>query len=185
MWTETFHCFIDEATFLAACDVAGWARGPDGKPMPPQGVSLDVLGTLTAPPTMGPNSTPMAGAIIDPGFHVNMARHCQSVPAPFQASVITPATPHRVLSLPVLAPATAPVPGHIPAWKGKAALRETGLLESVEAAVQAAGGRVQDAWEGAATWDRGSEFLGDLAGALGLSAGQVDQVFMEAEAMRG
>ena len=58
------------------------------------------------------------------------------------------------------------------------------MLGGVEAAVQAAGGRVRDAWDGAATWDRSSEFLGDLAGALGLSAGQVDQMFREAEAMR-
>ena len=152
--------------------------------MPPQGVSLDVLGTLTAPPTMGPNSTPMAGAIIDPGFHVNMARHCQSVPAPFQASVITPATPHRVLSLPVLAPATAPVPGHIPAWKGKAALRETGLLESVEAAVQAAGGRVQDAWAGASEWSRDSDFLLSLAAGLGLPKQQIDAMFCAADAIQ-
>ena len=36
MWTETFHRFADEAAFLAACDAAGWARGPDGKASPPQ-----------------------------------------------------------------------------------------------------------------------------------------------------
>ena len=31
MWTETYHRFVDEAAFLAACDAAGWARGSDGK----------------------------------------------------------------------------------------------------------------------------------------------------------
>ena len=77
------------------------------------------------------------------------------------------------------------MPTSVPAWKGKAVLREAGLLESVEAAVQAAGGRVRDAWDGAATWDRSSEFLGDLAAALGLSAGQVDQMFREADGIRG
>ena len=40
----------------------------------------------------------------------------------------------------------------IRAWKGKAALREAGLLESVERAVNVAGGRVRDAWDGAVTW---------------------------------
>ena len=75
-------------------------------------------------------------------------------------------------------------PQSIPAWKGKAALREAGLLETVEATAQAAGGRVRDAWDGAATWDRSSEFLADLATALGLSAGRVDQMFREAEAIQ-
>jgi len=27
MWTETFHCFDNEAAFLAACDAAGWHGG--------------------------------------------------------------------------------------------------------------------------------------------------------------
>ena len=51
--------------------------------------------------------------------------------------------------------------------------------------VQVTGGRVRDAWDGAATWDRSSEFLAQLAAALGLSAGQVDQMFREAEAIQG
>ena len=58
-------------------------------------------------------------------------------------------------------------------------------LDAVEAAVQTAGGRVRDAWDGAAQWDRGSEFLADLVGALGLKGEQVDQMFREADAIRG
>jgi len=130
MWTDTFHRFPDEAAFLAACDAAGWARGPDSKPAPPEGVVVEILGTLTAPPGIGPNGAPVPGAILDPDFHVNIAWHSLPILVPFQASMITPATPHRVLSLPVLAPATAPVPERIPAWKGKAALREAGLLDA-------------------------------------------------------
>ena len=71
------------------------------------------------------------------------------------------------LQLPPQLPVKPPVPSVIPAWKGKQALREAGLLGKVEAAVQAAGGRVRDAWDGAAEWDRGSESLADLAAALG------------------
>lgn len=113
---------------------------------------VDIVGTLTAPPAMGPNGAPVPGAIIDPGFHVNMAWHAQEIPEILHASVIRPATPHRVLSLPVLAPAPAPVPERVPAWKGKAALWEAGLLDAVEAAVAAAGGRAQDAWTRASEW---------------------------------
>jgi hypothetical protein len=54
----------------------------------------------------------------------------------------------------------------VPAWKGKAALREAGLLGVVEAAVENAGGRARNAREGVAEWRRKSDFLSDLAGAL-------------------
>jgi hypothetical protein len=76
------------------------------------------------------------------------------------------------------------VPTSIPAWKGKAALREAGLLDAVEAAVHAAGGRVQDAWAGASEWDRSSEFLQALAAVLGLEGPQVDQMFRDAAAIQ-
>jgi hypothetical protein len=76
------------------------------------------------------------------------------------------------------------VPPVIPAWKGKAALREAGLLDAVEAAVAAAGGRVQDAWVGASEWSRDSDFLLSLAGGLSLSQQQVDDMFRAADAIR-
>ena len=72
----------------------------------------------------------------------------------------------------------------IPAWKGKVALREAGLLEAVEAAVAAAGGRVRDAWAGASEWSRDSEFLISLAADLGLNVEQVDALFRSAEAIQ-
>jgi hypothetical protein len=76
------------------------------------------------------------------------------------------------------------VPSFIPAWNGKVALREAGLLGAVEAAVAAAGGRIQDAWSGASEWDRSSEFLQALAVVLGLDEGQVDQMFRDAAAIQ-
>lgn len=69
----------------------------------------------------------------------------------------------------------------MPAWKVKAAPREAGLLGRVEAT----DGRVRDVWEGASEWDRDAGFLTGLAGSLGLTADQVDQLFREAEAIRG
>jgi hypothetical protein len=73
------------------------------------------------------------------------------------------------------------VPTSVPAWKGKAALREAGLLDAVEAAIAAAGGRVQDAWAGASEWSRDSEFLLSLAATLGLTVEQIDQIFGKAD----
>jgi hypothetical protein len=77
------------------------------------------------------------------------------------------------------------VPPVIPAWKGKAALREAGLLDAVQAAVAAAGGRVQDAWSGASEWSRDSDFLLSLAAGLDLTKQQIDDMFRAADAMRG
>jgi hypothetical protein len=76
------------------------------------------------------------------------------------------------------------VPPVIPAWKGKAALREAGLLDAVEAAIAVAGGRVQDAWSGASEWNRSSEFLQALAAVLDLDGPQVDQMFRDAAAIQ-
>jgi hypothetical protein len=71
MWTEAFHRFADEAAFLAACDAAGWPRGPDGKPSPSAGVVLDVVGPAVEPPVLtGPLITPGA---VDPRWHVNVS----------------------------------------------------------------------------------------------------------------
>ena len=63
----------------------------------------------------------------------------------FQASLVMPATPSRGWDVTPPPASQPPVPPVITAWKGKAALRETGLLDAVEVAVAAACGRVQDA----------------------------------------
>ena len=54
MWIPTYHAFPSGAAFLAACDVAGWLRGPDGKPMPAEGAVLQEIGPIIAPPSIGP-----------------------------------------------------------------------------------------------------------------------------------
>lgn len=185
MWTETFHRFENEAAFLAACDAAGWGRGPDNRPMPPGSCNLDIIGPIVAPPQVGPNGMPIAGQTIDTGFHFNAAWHALTVPESFQASVVEPAAPQRMLSLPAVTDIPPPVPAVIPAWKGKAALREAGLLDAVEDAVAAAGGRIQDAWTGASVWERASDYLTAMAAALGMTSGQVDKLFQDADAIQG
>ena len=118
--------------------------------------------------------------VIDPHYHVNLAWHGREPETAFEASLVLPATPSRGWDVALPPASQSPVPPVIPAWMGKAALREAGLLEVVEAAVAVAGGRVQDAWAGASEWDRSSEFLVSLAEGLGLNVEQVDTLFRSA-----
>ena len=135
---------------------------------------------------IGPGGTPLPGPVLDAGNHVNLAWHARDMDAAFPASQVAPATPTRAWDLPRESePGPPPVAVSVPAWKGKAAMREAGLPDAVEAVVHAAGGCVRDAWDGAAEWDRGSEFLADLASALEMNGSQVDQMFREADYMRG
>jgi hypothetical protein len=56
-------------------------------------------------------------------------------------------------------------------------MTEVGLLEAVEEAVAAAGGRTQDAWIGASEWSRDSDLLSSLASVLGPPKAQIDGMF--------
>lgn len=146
---------------------------------------LDILGPVVAPAQLGEGDIPIAGEILDPRYHVNAAWHGLEVPEAFCEASVMPATPNRSFALPP-PPFTVdpPVPTSIPAWKGKAALREAGLLDAVEAAVTTAGGRVQDAWSGASEWSRDSDFLSSLASGLGLTKTQIDAMFRSADSIQ-
>ncbi len=100
------------------------------------------------------------------------------------ASLVVPATPSRGWDVAPPPASQPPVPSLIPAWKGKAALREAGLLGAVEVAVAAAGGRIQDAWVGASEWSRESEFLLSMASSLGLIEKQLDEMFRLANSIK-
>ena len=97
MWIETFHRFESEAAFLAACDTAGWARGPDGKPMTPAGVALDVVGPAVEPPALiGALITPGA---VDPRWHVSGCWFSgTAMPAIFEAAEVIPERPVRMFA---------------------------------------------------------------------------------------
>jgi hypothetical protein len=181
MWITTCHRFASRAEFLAACQVAGWTCPPGLDPEPPPGVALDVLGPIIAPAQIGDGGALIAGEVLDPRYHVNFAWHGREPEAAFQVSLVVPATPSRGWDIASPPASQPPVPPVIPAWKGKAALREAGLLDAVEAAIAAAGGRVQDAWAGASEWSRDSEFLLSLAATLGLTVEQIDQIFGKAD----
>jgi hypothetical protein len=185
MWHATYHIFASRLALLAACDSAGWPHGPDQRPLLPEGVVLDEVGPILSRPTVGEDGAPVPGEVLDARYHVNAAWHGIEPPAAFQTVAVTPATPQRTFGLPLTSPPPTPVvPAVIPAWKGKAALREAGLLEGVEQAVQAAGGRILDAWIGAAEWRRDSDFLGSLATNLGLSEAVVSDMFRSADAIQ-
>ena len=185
MWITTCHRFINRAEFLAACQSAGWTCPPGKDPEPPPGVALDILGPIVSPPEVTAGGAPIPGEVLDPHYHVNLAWHAREPDLAFSASLVVPATPSRGWDVVAPPASQPPVPPVIPAWKGKAALREAGLLGAVEAAVAAAGGRVQDAWVGASEWSRDSDFLITLAGGLELPSGQVDALFRAAGAMEG
>lgn len=184
MWITTCHRFTNRAEFLAACKVAGWTCPPGQNPELPQGVAVDIVGPIVAPAHVGESGAPVAGEIIDPRYHVNLAWHGREPDPAFLASLVSPATPSRGWDLTTPPPSQPPVPMAIPAWKGKAALREAGLSTAVEVAVAAAGGRVQDAWAGASEWSRDSDFLLSLATGLGLTTEQIDGLFRAADAIQ-
>ncbi|MCX7380061.1 MAG: hypothetical protein NT133_01295 [Alphaproteobacteria bacterium] len=185
MWITTYHRFLNRAAFIEACQSAGWTCPPGKDPMLPQGVAMDIVGQIIGPPQIDEQGQPIAGEVIDPRYHVNLAWYGREPDAAFQASQVVPATPSRGWDIVVPPASPPPVPQVVPAWKGKAALREAGLLGAVEAAVAAAGGRVQDAWLGASEWERASEFLTAMAVALGLMPDEVDKLFRDANAIQG
>ncbi len=184
MWITTCHRFTSRAEFLAACQTAGWTCPPGQDPEPPLGVALDILGPIVSPPEVAAGGAPIPGEVLDPRYHVNLAWHGRAPDLVFTASLIVPATPSRGWDVTPPPASQPPVPPVIPAWKGKAALREAGLLDAVEAAVAAAGGRVQDAWAGASEWSRDSDFLLALASTLSLERGEVDHLFRQAAAIQ-
>ena len=147
-------------------------------------MAIDIVGPIVGPAQLGEGGVPVAGEVIDPRYHVNLARHGRELDPAFQASLVVPVTPSRGWDVATAPASQPPVPTSVPAWKGKAALREAGLLDAVEAAVAAAGGRVQDAWTGAPEWSRDSDFLLSLPGGLSLSQQQVDDMFRAADAIR-
>lgn len=184
MWITTCHRFTNRAEFLAACQTAGWTCAPGQDPEPPLGVALDILGPIVSPAQVAVGGAPIPGEVLDPRYHVNLAWHGREPEVAFEASLVVPATPSRGWDVALPPASQPPVPPVIPAWKGKAALREAGLLDAVENAIAAAGGRVQDAWAGASEWDRSSEFLLSLAAKLGLTTNQIDEMFRAADAVK-
>jgi hypothetical protein len=97
MWTETYHRFPDESAFLAACDAAGWARGPGGKASPPAGVVLDIVGPAVEPPILA--GTVITPGAVDPRWHVCACWFSgTATPSSFSAAEVVPERPVRMFA---------------------------------------------------------------------------------------
>jgi hypothetical protein len=185
MWISTDHRFATRAAFLAACAAAGWPL-VQGFADLPGGVAMDIIGPILAPATIDGDGKPVAGEVLDAGFHVNIAWHGRPVDAAFVASQVTPSSPSRRWGLPPPASPPAPaVPGSLPAWKLKAKLREAGRLAEARNAIDLMGGLRRDAWDGAAEWPRDSRLVAALMTALSMTATQMDELFTDAGAIQG
>jgi hypothetical protein len=185
MWITTCHRFTNRAEFVSACLAAGWTCPPGQDPEPPLAVALDILGPAVAPAQLGEGGIPIAGAVIDPRYHVNLAWHGRELDAAFQVSLIVPATPSRGWDIIPTGVAPPVAPPTIPAWKAKAWLQQMGLLEAATAAASAGGPVAQLAFEHASEWHRTSPLVTALASGLGLSGQQIDQAFAAAGAIQG
>lgn len=82
MWIYSYHRFLDEAAFAAACLAAGFPLDVGGHPSDPLSVAADVIGVLPS----------------DAGWHVNMAWFERDVPSAFVASQIHPSSPNRMFA---------------------------------------------------------------------------------------
>ena len=87
-----------------------------------------------------------------------------------------------------LPPLPPRVPREIPNWRAKVILAQMGLLPTIEAAIAALPEPDRTvaslAWNGDAKLARRGKTVLGLAAALGLSADQVDQLFIAAEALQ-
>lgn len=77
------------------------------------------------------------------------------------------------------------VPETITIGQGKEALYDAGLFDDVQTAIDAIEDadtkwRVQNAWDNRPTWERHSPFVLMMAGILGLSEEEADQLFIDA-----
>ena len=115
MWITTYHRFTNRTAFLEACKVAGWTCPPGRDPELPQGVAIDIVGPIVAPAQLGEGGVPVAGEVIDPRYHVNLAWHGRELDPAFQASLVVPATPSRGWDVAQPPASQPPVPPVIPA----------------------------------------------------------------------
>lgn len=78
------------------------------------------------------------------------------------------------------APSPPPVPVSVTPRQAQLALHAVGLLDDVEAAVDAADRPIQIAWRAATEYRRDDPVVGALGAAIGLTATEVDDLFRAA-----
>lgn len=75
------------------------------------------------------------------------------------------------------------VPQSVSPFQARKALKQSGLLATVQGAVAAADEDTQMAWEYATSFDRNSEFVLGMAAGLGWTDEQVDNLFILANSL--
>lgn len=80
-----------------------------------------------------------------------------------------------------IVPASPEVPASVSMRQARLVLHSAGLLDDVEQAIAAAGKATQIEWEYAKEVQRNSPLIASLGAALGLSAEEIDFLFIEAE----
>jgi len=109
----------------------------------------------------------------------------QAVAPPWEGSRVAPAeAPLWWAGVPMepAAPEPPAVPASISPLQARRALLAAGLLDDVEAALDRAPREIRLAWEYAVELRRDDPLLAAVAAALGLSAEQVDELFLAAVA---
>lgn len=118
------------------------------------------------------------GAATPPGHQIVEVPYASAPPSPWLYSDGTLVT----------APARTVVPRSVPGWKAKAVLESAGLLQAAQDAIAAiegdAGIAVRNAWAASAAFDRNGPTLLALASSLGLTEEQIDNMFLQADAIR-
>ena len=78
-------------------------------------MAIDIVGPIVGPAQLGEGGVPVAGEVIDPRYHVNLAWHGRELDSAFQASLVVPATPSRGWDVATAPASQPPVPMAIPA----------------------------------------------------------------------
>lgn len=77
-------------------------------------------------------------------------------------------------------PGPPPVPQAVTPLQARRAINAAGLRASIEAAIAAADQDAKDAWEYATEIRRDNALIASMAGALGLTSAQIDDLFRDA-----
>ena len=81
-------------------------------------------------------------------------------------------------------PPPQPVPATVALWQARVVLAQQGMLANVNAAIAAAGDpRAQAVWDYGNDISRASPLMAHIGSALGLTAGQIDDLFRAAAAI--
>jgi hypothetical protein len=165
-------------------------------------IQLDELGTLYGPATANAQGEVTAQPAALPGWHVNATAAVLG----WDAYKVTPSTPRRVFggattvhytftnqaafqtakaAVDFNAPDAPRVPGSITMRQAQLALMGAGLLNTVNAAVAAMPGAQGDAarieWNASSTVERNKPLVLAMASVLGLTAAQIDALFIAGE----